>query len=551
MKTLVSLLILTILVLSCNSQTYSHLQQSSPKTGRIVNYQKTATCPPAQIYSPRSPNEVAEIVTKAAQKGHRVMTGTKSYKSQSDAACADRGQVQILTTNLQELKIHKNKLTVTAQSGARLSAINEALANEGLAINMISEGGFFTVGGLLGSGTHGSSLRQGASLEDYITAVTIVDGKGRLRKIRDQATLRSLRVNLGVLGVLVDASFKVEPLKKVKAQIVKDSDQDLAMDLSKLAQENYSVSAAWFPGLGQYTATIYNFVANDTPGNAYNAQAHVNDFTFKLFRRSFQLAHGEPSGILTCQLAKIRKRLRSRSYFKENGKAVKDPVGWSHKMQYFTCTPGGSCPWEILPIYMGGVSIPISDLDQWVAEAKKIHRSYHSYFNPVCFPLNGIYFRFGKASDAHLALSSGEDSVFIDLEYAVNMRNSKTKDGIRDIVKPPQHIHIYQELIEMSRRKFNARPHWGKNSPITFKGVGPKEYPQWSQFIATKEALDPENTFSNDFWERLLSEKETPPATREGCAIQGLCECQEDSDCLAPLRCQSALGVSDFNVCRR
>ncbi len=64
---------------------------------------------------------------------------------------------------------------------------------------MISKGNI-TLGGAIGTGSHGSTIRYNASISSQVVGLTIVDGKGRVRTITDSKDLRAFRLNLGLLG---------------------------------------------------------------------------------------------------------------------------------------------------------------------------------------------------------------------------------------------------------------------------------------------------------------------------------------------------------------
>ena len=517
---------------------------------QLLNYQKTYSCPPAEVYSPSSEAEVSIVVKKAIEAGKTVMAGTKGFRSQIDAACTDKDQIQITTENLKDITIDEASMLATAQAGVTLGELSEALAAKNLSINMISEGVFFTVGGMLGSGTHGSTLKQGASLQEYVTAITIIDGLGEVRKVQDATDLKALRVNLGVLGVVVDATFKVEPLTKVRASFVDKKDDQLAADILKLAEDNYSASVAWFPGQSSYTATLYNKVSIQTEGDAVNAQAHVDEGSLKAFKEIFKIAHSGQTGNMGCLLAAIRKGLRAKSYFTQDGQNIADPVGYSHKMQYFTCSKDSPCPWDVLPIVIGGISIPVDDLGDWVEEVRKIHKSYSNIISPVCFPLNGIYFRFANSSDALVASNEGRKTVFIDLEYAVNTHNS-VQEGEKIVIKSyPQHFQVYQEIMHMSLNTFKARPHWGKNYADAFFNIGKVQYDKWDSFLEAKQKFDRNGIFTNNWWNRVISSSTDSSEFKDGCGLSGDCICQEDSHCLEPYKCKQGQGYDKIRVCR-
>jgi FAD/FMN-containing dehydrogenase len=516
---------------------------------QIVNYERTFQCPEAQVFSPSNADEVQEIVELALDSGRKVMTGTRKFNSQIDAACAGLRQIQITTENLNRiLHIDPKQRLVTAQAGVRLYQLNAALRHHGLAINMIAEGGFFTIGGMLGSDTHGSTMQQGVSLSEYIVSIKLVDGHGRLRQISGQE-LQAVRVNLGVLGVVVEATFRVEPLKKVRAKMIHGKDQDIASLLKSLPHDHYSVSLSWFPGIQRYAATIYDFVPNDTPGEAVNKQADFPNWMFNAFKAVYQYANQKNRPFAQCALSRVRHYLRSHSYFKEKDRTVKEPVGWSDDMQYFKCNQNGKCPWEVIPIVIGGYALPLAQIDNWVNDVKAIVKAHSRGLTRPCFPLNGIYFRFGSETDAWLAMNEGRDTVFIDLEYVANTKSSEDDGDMLQITKPPKQLAVIQEIEQLTLQKYMARPHWGKNQPSAFYNVGAKQYPQWQKFIDYKNHVDPNNTFTNPWWERIATEGRHTVEKTPNCALHGNCVCSHDDHCPGDRVCNPGKFWSQARIC--
>lgn len=56
------------------------------------------------------------------------------------------------------------------------------------------------MGGAIGTGAHGSTVRYNASISSQVVSLTIVDGTGNVQTISDPDDLRSFRLNLGLLG---------------------------------------------------------------------------------------------------------------------------------------------------------------------------------------------------------------------------------------------------------------------------------------------------------------------------------------------------------------
>ena len=274
---IMTLALSTTLILTALGTAYA--LQNEEVENEISNYQGTQTCYPEAIYDPNSIEGVQEIVRDALLRGKKVMTGNRKFASQIDAACAGDGEIQLTLKNMDKI-VHfdANNQLVTVEAGMRFNDLNDFLREQGYAINMVTELAIFTVGGMLGSGTHGSTLEKPSNmLADYVTQLKVVDGEGNVRTLSGDL-LDAARVNLGVLGVVVEVTLAFEEAFKVKAEVTGYRDdtglEDKVLDI---ARNNYSANIAWFPGLGRYTTTLYNPVPLDTEGQAYNAQADVSD----------------------------------------------------------------------------------------------------------------------------------------------------------------------------------------------------------------------------------------------------------------------------------
>ena len=375
-----------------------------------------------------------------------------------------------------------NNQLVTVEAGMRFNDLNDFLREQGYAINMVTELAIFTVGGMLGSGTHGSTLEKPSNmLADYVTQLKVVDGEGNVRTLSGDL-LDAARVNLGVLGVVVEVTLAFEEAFKVKAEVTGyRDDSGLEDKVLDIARNNYSANIAWFPGLGRYTTTLYNPVPLDTEGQAYNAQADVSDAEEFFFGLLFNAAHEFPGTGLQCLAAKARYNARAQSYFRDStsGKKVDNPVGYSDQMQYFKCKDPNKCIWDRLPIALQEVAIDIERLPDWISDVREIVAAHPR----TCFTLNGIYFRFGKASDSYLGMSAGRESAFVGIEYTLRQEGKKE----------PKNYFVNLEIEQMSLRKYNARPHWGKTLWLYLKICLLDSL--CGQVFTAKTELDPHNVF--------------------------------------------------------
>ena len=219
-------------VLLVTSLIVSSLSQAS----EMINYSNQQRCPSSDVRRPSTYEEVVDIVKEALASNKKVMTAAPKFSSQIDAACTNKTGIQISSKNLNKIvSLDKENKIVTVQSGVRLHTLNDFLKENKLALNMIAEGGFFTIGGVLGSGTHGSQLKKNVSTSDQVVSMKIVNGRGELVTVSEK-DLKAAAVNLGLLGVVVEASIQVENLTKIKATLYEGKDDTLAYNLLDLAR---------------------------------------------------------------------------------------------------------------------------------------------------------------------------------------------------------------------------------------------------------------------------------------------------------------------------
>ncbi|SMF82831.1 D-arabinono-1,4-lactone oxidase [Pseudobacteriovorax antillogorgiicola] len=520
----------------------------------VSNYQNTYRCANVNVVEPKNYQDIQKIVGDAVANDLKVMANASNFKSQIDAACADEGGYQVVMDGLDQLvAIDRENMLMTVQAGMRFDVFNRIAGEQGLAVNMVTELGTFSIGGMLGSGTHGSTLmKKGSMLSDYVTEMKIVssqldeDGMAKIITLRGEQ-LDAARVNLGVLGIVVEATIQMEPLFKVRG-IAKayDNDSNLEEVILDLARNSYSTNIGWFPGLGKYTVTSYEVVDDEpvpTKNDAFNAQADNSWLKEALFSGVFKLLHEVPGTWLQCTVANQRYKSRAESYWAKKGtrKRVEGAIGMSYDMQYFACKGGyADCVWDFLPIQLQETAIALDDLPDWIRDVKNLLAA-----NPrTCFPLNGIYFRFGKASDSYLGMASGRDTAYISIEYTLRQGGVAfpLEEGIdrRSLGKKvPKNYFVNLEIEQMTLRKYDGRPHWGKNSPAIFEDVANK-YPRFSEFLDAKEELDPNSVFVNPFFRRATGEQSLDELLVPGCNVTGECYCQNDSHCEKGAKCVEA-----------
>lgn len=169
-------------------------------------------CKAANVTYPTTEQELISIVSAATMAKRKMKVATRFSHSITKLVCPDGQDGLLISTKYLNhiLKIDDEAMTMTMESGVTLRQIINESAKSGLALPYAPYWWGLTIGGLLGTGAHGSSLwGRGSSIHDYVVELKIVspgepeDGFARVRVLRENdQDLDAVKVSLGVLGVI-------------------------------------------------------------------------------------------------------------------------------------------------------------------------------------------------------------------------------------------------------------------------------------------------------------------------------------------------------------
>ncbi|XP_021767208.1 probable L-gulonolactone oxidase 6 [Chenopodium quinoa] len=523
------------------------------------------TCRVAEVVYPASEDELIAAVAAATKNNRKVKVATRYSHSIPKLVCPDgEDGLLISTKNLNKIrKVDTMTGTMTVDSGVTLRQLINESAKAGLALPYAPYWWGLTIGGMMATAAHGSSLwGKGSAIHDHVVGLKMIspghfeDGYVKVRTLNEtDVDFDAAKVSLGVLGVISQVTFQVQPIFKRSITYTMKNDSDLGDQALTFGNQHEFADLTWYPSQRRVLYRTDDRVPLTTKGDA------LNDFTG--FRPTLssalavirsleenQESRADAEGkcvaaILTTSLLRINAFGLTNNGIVFTGYPV---VGYQNRLQSSgTCLDSlndaliTACPWDsrvkgeffhqtTFTIGMSKVKAFIQDVQRLVSLEPKSFCGTEEY--------NGILMRYVKASTAYLGKE--EDGIDFDMTYY------RSKDPLA----PRLFEDILEELEQMAMFKYGGLPHWGKNRNLAFEGVI-KKYKNGGKFIRVKERFDPQGLFSSEWTNQVLGLKEGLSIVKEGCALEGLCICSQDSHC-APNKgyyCQPGRIYKDARVC--
>jgi L-gulonolactone oxidase len=231
------------------------------------SYVKMPHCSPSDYFRyPKSLEDVVSIVKEAIQR-NTTLKAFGSRHSQTDIICTEG--IPVETFGLNWMRLNPDN-TATFGSGVSLREATEFLRKRGRAVRTTPGYGNITIGGAVGTGAHGSTLKHNSSISSQVVRMTIVDGLGNVKEVSEEEDLHAFRIHLGLLGFVVDLTLDTHPLYKVRAYNYEVPESVLSDgSINRWLEEVDQLALYWFPSAGSVVVANWTIVPVETPGEAW------------------------------------------------------------------------------------------------------------------------------------------------------------------------------------------------------------------------------------------------------------------------------------------
>jgi L-gulono-1,4-lactone dehydrogenase len=420
-----------------------------------TNWAGDQQCEPAALERPAAVGEVVGAVERAVAAGRCVRVAGSGH-SFTGAVLTD-GALLSLDRMGALLDADPGTGLVRVEAGITLHALNQALAEHGLAMPNLGDIDEQSIAGAISTATHGTGVTL-RNLSAQVRGLRLVTASGEVREIDGGEDLLAARVAIGALGIVTEVTLQTVP-----AFTLRGVDAPVAL-------------AEVLDGLDERVAGHRHFEFFIFP-HADNALTRTNDVV------------DEPP----------RPRSKLRAYV--------DDVLLGNVAFQLACAIGRTFPRAIpslnrLVTRLSGATTRVDRSDRIFASPRKVRFTEMEYALPR--PV---------AADAVRAIKATAE------RYAVNFPIEVRFVAPDDALLSPAHeretvyvaVHMFKGMewepyfraVEAIADEHGGRPHWGKRHFQTGATLAAR-YPAWERFAAVRERMDPGGVFSNAYTDRVL-----------------------------------------------
>ena len=245
------------------------------------NWSGSVHAQPRKIVRPTSERALCGLVRQARERvareqGFAVRVAGAGH-SASDLVPTD-GIIVDLRRFRRVIATDRGRRRAVVQAGAELQRLGRRLYEADLALPNYGDVATQTIGGAIGTGTHGTGSRE-RNLSAMLVGARIVDGRGEVRVVGEDEpeVLDAARVALGTLGVFTALELQLVPAFDVRRIEFAARTDDVLADLDRLVEANRSMDFYWYPRRDDCKVRLVNPVGGGSGVPRYGRLLELRD----------------------------------------------------------------------------------------------------------------------------------------------------------------------------------------------------------------------------------------------------------------------------------
>jgi len=414
------------------------------------------------VHRPSDLDGIVTAVKAAANAGRRIRPLGSGHSFTPIAATDDHAVDLSRYTGVVDVDMASRQVTVRA--GTTLRQLNRILDALGLAMENMGDIDKQTISGAISTGTHGTGAKFGG-LATQIAALELVTADGsvvRCSPSERPELFAAARVGLGAFGIISTVTITCVPAFALAAQEAPDRLDAVLERFDDEIRSNDHFEFYWFPHSDKTLIKRNNRLpAGEQPRPLNKARQYVE----------YGLIENQLFGAVCRTLRAVPKLTKPAQRVMTNVLSERRYSDVSHRV-FVTRRD--------VRFVESEYAVPREEVVGVITELRK---AVAKLSTPVAFP---VEIRVAAPDDIWLSTGYQRASGYI----AVHQFQGMPYD---------EYFAVFESIVN----SVGGRPHWGKMHSLDAAMLRSR-YPRFDDFLAVRDALDPERRFGNAYLERVL-----------------------------------------------
>lgn len=227
------------------------------------NWSGSVAFRPAVFAEPDCEDTLASLLRETHRRGGMVRCVGAGHSASRILRCDDTLVSMKHLSGV--ISVDRARCEATVHAGTELETLGEDLYEHDLALPNYGDVATQTIGGAIGTGTHGTGPAQ-QNLSQMMVGARMVLADGRILEIGrdDDDLLRAARVAMGTLGALSTVTLRLVPAFDVERREYATSTDATLANLDALNADNRSFDFYWYPRRDDIKLRLVNAVGGGT-----------------------------------------------------------------------------------------------------------------------------------------------------------------------------------------------------------------------------------------------------------------------------------------------